>query len=173
MDTAELLILLSKNKEEGFRYILKSNKERVYWHVRKMVFEHEDANDLTQDTFLKVWNNLDKFKGESQVYTWIHRIATNICLTFLEKKKKTQTVDLEVEPIIQGPDTVMTSEVVVTRLLAALKVIPPKQRLVFNLKYFDNMKYEEIADLTDSSVGSLKASYHFAVKKIEEFLQRD
>ncbi len=142
-----------------------------------MVIDHDDADDLTQDVFVKVYKNIDKFREDAQLYTWIYRIATNECLTFLNKKKRKffiPIVDVEQElndkldssPHIDG-------DIVSMKLQKALLVLPNKQRLVFNMKYFDDMKYQEIAEITGTSIGALKASYHLAVKKIEENLTLD
>ncbi len=143
-----------------------------------MVIDHDDANDLTQEIFIKVWNNLEKFKEESKLFTWIYRIATNECLNFLKKKQRRQMVSLEDQPhpelasaftsgsLISGDDIEM-------KLQQALLKLPDKQRLVFNLRYFDEMKFQEIAEITATSEGALKASYHHAVKKIEQFINTD
>ncbi len=157
-----------------FTEILEKYQRKIYWHIRKMVVDHDDANDLTQDTFVKVWQNLGSFRADSQIYTWIYRIATNECLNFLEKKKRRNHIDIsalneiltdfETNPLIDG-DSIQI------QLQKALLTLPDKQRLVFNMKYFDEMKYSEIAEITGTSEGALKASYHLAVKKVEEILK--
>jgi len=142
-----------------------------------MVIDHDDADDLVQEVFVKVWQNLHNFREDAQLFTWIYRIATNECLNFLRKKKNRffipihdiqneLTKKLDSSPYINGDEIQM-------KLQKALLKLPDKQRLVFNMKYYDELKYEEIAEITDTSVGSLKASYHHAVKKIEEFLKTD
>jgi len=142
-----------------------------------MVIDHEDANDLTQDVFIKVWNNLSGFREHSQLFTWIYRIATNECLNFLKKKRrkfflpindveKELSGKLESSPYIEG-------DAIQLKLQKALLLLPEKQRLVFNMKYYDDMKYEEISEVLKTSVGALKASYHLAVKKIETFLKEN
>jgi len=147
----------------------------MYSIVRKMVIDHDDADDVLQETFVKVWKNLEKFQGGSKLYTWLYRIATNECLRFLEKKKKryflslnnvTQELSAKVDqsPTLDGDE-------IQRRLQKALLQLPDKQRLVFNLKYFEDLKYDAIAEITGTSVGGLKASYHLAVKKIETLLQ--
>ena len=141
-----------------------------------MVLDHDDANDLTQEIFVKIWKNLAKFRADSLLYTWIYRIATNECLTFLNKKKKASFGSLEeVETIIVSNNSTASidGEAVQKKLEAALSKLPDKQRLVFNLKYFDELKYEDISEITSTSVGALKTSYHLAVKKIEEFIKSD
>ncbi|MEQ9303389.1 MAG: RNA polymerase sigma factor [Marinoscillum sp.] len=174
--------IISKLKEEetrhyGFNLLIKTYQERIYWHIRKMVILHEDADDITQNVFIKVWKNLDKFREDSSLYTWIYRIATNECLSFLRKKKtrhflslsnlnETLTGHLATSDMISGDEVQLA-------LQKALLKLPDKQRMVFNMKYFDDLKFDEIAAITNTSVGALKASYHHAVKKIENFLSED
>ena len=161
----------------GFNLLVREYQERIYWHVRKMVVDHDDADDLTQDIFVKVWKNLDKFREDAKLYTWIYRIATNECLTFLNKKKKKFFIpinDVSAElsnKIDEGHN--LDGDEIQLKLQKALLKLPDKQRLVFNMKYFDEMKFTEIAEITETSVGALKASYHLAVKKIEENLKQD
>lgn len=142
-----------------------------------MVIDHDDANDVTQEVFIKVWKNLDNFRAESQLYTWVYRIATNECLNFLSKKKRKNLLSwssAEKELGEKIDDTIhMEGSHVQMVLQKALLKLPDKQRLVFNMKYFDEMKYEDISEITGTSVGALKASYHHAVKKIEEFINVD
>lgn len=172
--------ILSQFKEPGgrpeaFQLLVQTYQERMYSIVRKMVIDHDDADDVLQETFVKVWKNLEKFQGGSKLYTWLYRIATNECLRFLEKKKKryflslnnvTQELSAKVDqsPTLDGDE-------IQRRLQKALLQLPDKQRLVFNLKYFEDLKYDAIAEITGTSVGGLKASYHLAVKKIETLLQ--
>lgn len=142
-----------------------------------MVIDHDDADDLVQDTFVKVYNNIDKFREDAQLYTWIYRIATNECLSFLQKKKRRFFLPIgdntaELENKLTNSSYVSGDEVQM-KLQKALLKLPEKQRIVFNMKYFDEMKYDDIAEITSTSVGALKASYHHAVKKIEEFLSDD
>lgn len=142
-----------------------------------MVIDHDDANDLTQDIFVKVWSNLTKFRGDSSLFTWVYRIATNECLNFLQKKKRRfmlpiADVSKELESKIDSGDMI-TGEEIQIKLQKALIKLPDKQRVVFNMKYFDEMKFDEISEITGTSVGALKASYHHAVKKIELFLSED
>ena len=146
----------------------------MYWHIRKMVIEHEDADDVLQEVFVKVYRNLDNFREASQLYTWIYRIATNEALTHLNKKKKRQALSYEDVNQELANNLVSSSYVsgdeIQLKLQKALLTLPDKQRLVFNMKYFDDLKYDEIAEITGTSVGALKASYHLAVKKIEQYL---
>jgi len=161
----------------AFNLLVRKYQERIYWHIRKMVIDHDDSDDLVQEVFVKIWKYLDNFRGDSQLYTWIYRIATNECLTFLAKKKKRfflPLVDVEkelAEHIDNGHH--ISGDEVQLKLQKALLQLPTKQRLVFNMKYYDDMKYEQIAEITETSVGALKASYHLAVKKIEKILSAD
>ncbi|MNY42322.1 ECF RNA polymerase sigma-E factor [compost metagenome] len=138
------------------------------------MIDHDDADDLVQDTFIKVWKNLEKFRSDAQLYTWIYRIATNECITFLNKKKQRNNTPLE-EVSAELSETLIASshfngDRVQLKLQQALLTLPEKQRLIFNMKYFDDLKYEEISEITGTSVGALKASFHIAVKKIEAFM---
>ncbi|MCF6359433.1 MAG: RNA polymerase sigma factor [Cyclobacteriaceae bacterium] len=179
MEDSELIEKL-KNEDTrnyAFNLLVRKYQERIYWHIRKMVISHDDSDDLVQEVFVKVWKYLGKFRGDSQLYTWIYRIATNECLSFLAKKKKRfflPLVDVEKElanHIDSGHH--YSGDEVQIKLQKALLKLPDKQRLVFNMKYFDEMKYNQIAEITNTSVGALKASYHHAVKKIEEILTND
>lgn len=161
-------------RQYGFNLLTREFQERIYWHVRKMVIDHEDANDLVQDIFVKIWKNLDKFREESKLYTWIYRIATNECLNFLSKKKRkflipVHDVAAELSSKLDNSANVDGDEIQLL-LQKAILTLPDKQRVVFNLKYFDELKFEEIAEITQTSVGALKASYHLAVKKIEKYV---
>ena len=163
-----------KTREEAFRLLLKKYQQKIYWHVRRMVIDHDDADDVVQDIFIKVWRNLEKFREDSQLYTWLYRIATNECITFLNKKKQKQSVSLDDESSAYLADSLadgsyFNGDKAQMKLQQALLILPDKQRLVFNMKYFEDMKYEEISDVLGTSVGALKASYHLAVKKIENF----
>ena len=142
-----------------------------------MVIDHDDTNDLVQEVFIKVWKNIEKFREDAKLYTWIYKIATNECLTFLTKKKKRfflPIVDVENELSVKIDTNVgITGDEIQLKLQKALLKLPAKQRIVFNMKYFDEMKYTEIAEITNTSIGALKASYHHAVKKIEEIISND
>ena len=179
MDDKDLLEKL-RNKDSrnyGFNLLVRAYQERIYWHIRKMVIDHDDADDLVQEVFIKVWNNIDKFREDAQLYTWIYRIATNECLSFLAKKKRRFFLPIgDVEGELSSKidhSAYISGDEIQLKLQKALLKLPNKQRLVFNMKYFDEMKYKDISEITDTSVGALKASYHLAVKKIEEFINQD
>lgn len=157
--------------------LVRTYQQRVYWHVRKMVIDHDDADDLTQEVFIKIHRYIDTFREDSQLFTWIYRIATNECLSFLNRKKKRfflpiGDVTAELSGKLDNAAHISGDEIQL-KLQKALLKLPEKQRLVFNMKYFDDLPYEEIAKITETSVGALKASYHHAVKKIEDFLTAD
>jgi RNA polymerase sigma factor (sigma-70 family) len=178
LEDQQLLIqfLQTDTRTQAFNTLVKKYQQRIYWHIRKMVIDHQDADDLTQDVFIKVWNNLGEFRGEAQLYTWIYRIASNECLNFLNKRKNRQFVDIDdaganadlVDKLDSG--NLISGDEIQLKLQKALLRLPDKQRLVFNMRYYDEMSYEEVAAITGTSVGALKASYHIAVKKIEEFI---
>ncbi|SEN58337.1 RNA polymerase sigma-70 factor, ECF subfamily [bacterium A37T11] len=162
-------------REQAFSLLVKKYQEKLYWHVRRMVIDHDDADDLVQEVFIKVWKNLGNFREESQLYTWLYRIATNECITFLHKKKQHQQISLDDDSAAYLTDTLADSpyfdgDQAQLKLQQALLTLPQKQRQVFNMKYFDELKYEEISEILGTSIGALKASYHLAVKKIEQYL---
>jgi RNA polymerase sigma factor (sigma-70 family) len=161
-------------REEGFRRLIELYQKKVYAVIRKMVIIHEDADDLTQITFIKAFKNIHKFQGNSSLFTWLYRIATNESLNFLAKKKKRFFFRIEDHEAIMknyvDSSPLMAGEEIEKKLQKAIISLPDKQRLVFNLKYFEDLSYDEISKITDTSVGSLKASYHHAVKKLENEL---
>jgi RNA polymerase sigma-70 factor (ECF subfamily) len=161
-------------REAAFTDLIKKYQERLYWHIRRMVVSHEDANDLLQNVLIRVWNALEKFREESQLYTWLYRIATNECLSFLEQKKKRATLQLSDDEngLVQQlkADADFDPQKLEWKLQVAIQQLPEKQRIVFSLRYFDEMPYEEMSNVLDTSEGALKASYHHAAKKIERFL---
>lgn len=165
----------SDNPDYAFNLIVRKYQEKVYWHVRRMVIDHEDANDLVQDIFIKVWKSLKGFRGESGLYTWLYRIATNETISFLNKKKRRYFLPWQdIENILGDKlesDSYFNGDQVQKKLQKAILSLPDKQKLVFNMKYYDEMKYEEMSQILDTSVGALKASYHHAVKKIEDYLK--
>lgn len=173
----ELLDLFSNTvtKEKGFTSIIRKYQEKLYWHIRRMVIEHADADDVLQNVFIKVWKGLENFREDSQLYTWLYRIATNETLSFLEKQKRTATVSLhDIAPNLENKikaDSYFDSNQLEWRLQLAIQELPEKQRLVFNLRYYDSMPYEQMSQILETSEGALKASYHHAAKKIELFLK--
>lgn len=179
LDDKEIIKLCRdpQTKERGFRILLSQYKERTYWHIRRILLDHEDANDIVQDTFVKVWQNLDSFRGDSSLFSWVYRIATNESLNFLRKMKKMSTIPIEkVEYLLVDKltnDSLMKGEDIEYKLQRALVELPEKQRLVFNMRYFEDLKYKEMSEILGTSVGGLKASYHHAIKKIEESLKID
>lgn len=163
-----------ETRNYGFNLLVRAYQQRVYWHVRKMVIDHDDADDLTQDIFIKVYKYIDSFREDAQLYTWIYRIATNECLSFLQRKKRRFFLPIgdvahELSSRLDDSSQVSGDEIQL-KLQKALLTLPDKQRLVFNMKYFEDMPYEQISEITNTSVGALKASFHYAVKKIEDFL---
>jgi RNA polymerase sigma factor (sigma-70 family) len=162
-------------KEKAFTAIVKKYQEKLYWHIRRMVIEHEDANDVLQNMFIKVWNALANFREDSQLYTWLYRIATNECLTFLEQQKRKSAVSFdEVESGLSNKikaDEGFDANRLEWKLQLAIQQLPEKQRLVFNLRYYDEMPYEQMSKILETSEGALKASYHHAAKKIEDFIR--
>jgi RNA polymerase sigma-70 factor (family 1) len=177
-DTEALANLLKQasTRHEAFPVLVKQYQRRVYGIVRKMVIDHDDADDLVQEVFVKIWRNLDKFKGDSTLFTWIYRIATNESLQFLRKKRNQVRLGTDIREYFENvlvSDNYIDGDEVQRKLQKAILQLPDKQRLVFNLKYYEDLSYEEIAGITETSVGSLKASFHHATKKIEEFLQGD
>ncbi|MDQ6889457.1 MAG: sigma-70 family RNA polymerase sigma factor [Bacteroidota bacterium] len=161
-------------KERAFTGIIKKYQEKLYWHVRRMVVDHEDANDVLQNMFIKVWKGLENFREDSQLYTWLYRIATNECLTFIAQQKKRSAVSLsDVENGLSNKlksDTNFDANKLEWKLQLGIQNLPEKQRIVFNLRYYDEMPYEEMSRVLETSEGALKASYHHAAKKIEEFI---
>jgi RNA polymerase sigma factor (sigma-70 family) len=161
----------------GFNLLVREYQRRVYGIVRKMVIDHDDANDVTQEVFIKIHKSIGNFREDSQLFTWIYRIATNECLTFLNKKKRRFFLPLEdvtgqLAAALDQNET-LTGDEIQMKLQKAILTLPDKQRLVFNMKYFEDLSYEQMAEVTRTSVGALKASYHHAVKKIEESLSHD
>lgn len=177
-DDKDLLALYRQpdTREKGFTLLLQKYQERLYWHVRRLVIDHDDANDVLQNVFVKVWKNLEGFREDAQLYTWLYKIATNECLTFLEQQKRRQSVSLsDVESGLSNKlkaDTRFDANRLEWKLQRAILGLPEKQRIVFNLRYYDEMPYEEMSKVLDTSEGALKASYHHAVKKIEEFIKK-
>jgi len=174
----ELLELFrnADSRNMAFNQIVRKYQRRVYWHIRRLVIDHDDTDDVTQNTFIKAWKGLDGFKEDSQLFTWLYRIATNESFTFLKQKKTGLNIPFDdvsygLQKTMQD-DNFFTGDEIQRKLQKAILTLPEKQRIVFNMKYFDEMKYEEMSRVLDTSVGALKASYHIAVKKIEAFVRK-
>lgn len=165
-----------QHKQAAFRLLLSRYSRKIYWQVRRIVIDHDDADDVVQNTFIKVWEKLDDFREDSQLYTWLYRVATNEALSFLQKKKSDRNISMEDMQEQLGEQLQAGAYFDGNRahliLQQAILTLPEKQRLVFNMKYFDHMKYEEMEAVLGTSVGALKASYHHAVKKIEEIVKK-
>lgn len=181
MNTEESLLVQKlqdpQSRNEAFKELLKLFKERLYWHIRNIVKNHDDADDVLQNTFIKIFRNIDGFKSESQLYSWMYRIATNESLTFLSQKaNKLQISSEELQQNLLNnleSDTYFDGDEIKLKLQKAISTLPEKQQLVFNMKYFQELKYREMSEILETSEGALKASYHIAVKKIENYLKSD
>ncbi|PIB32312.1 RNA polymerase subunit sigma-70 [Gaetbulibacter sp. 5U11] len=162
-------------KNAAFKTLITLYKERLYWHIRHIVKSHDDADDVLQNTFIKVFKNINKFKGDSQLYSWLYRIATNEALTHLKRNAKLKNItyedaqDLAINNL--QSDVYFEGEDIQIKLQKAIATLPEKQQLVFNMKYFQDLKYSELSEILDTSEGALKASYHLASKKIETYLK--
>lgn len=175
-------ILLSQFRNEStrvsaFNAMVKKYQEKLYWHIRRMVINHDDANDVLQNVLIKVWKSLENFREDSQLYTWLYRIATNECLTFLDQQKRREANSFEeVEEMLSNKvkaEPGFDVQKIEWKLQLAIQALPEKQRQVFNLRYYDEMPYEKMSAILHTSEGALKASYHHAAKKIEEFLKNN
>lgn len=163
----------SKTRHEAFSALVNAHSETLYWHIRRMVLSHDDANDVLQNTFIKAWMGLDGFLGNAKVLTWLYRIATNETLTFISKNSNAVFEDIDDHASAIEADEWFDGDHLQAQLQAAIQSLPPKQRMVFNMKYYDEMKYEEMSSILGTSVGALKASYHLAVKKISEYFNNE
>jgi RNA polymerase sigma-70 factor, ECF subfamily len=178
MERPDTLIAQLQNPETkrvAFYELVKTYQEKLYWHIRRMVMNHDDADDIMQNVFIKVWNSVDTFRGESSLFTWLFKIATNESITFLNRQKRNTFLPMNdtssyLRDNLQSDDFFEGDEIQ-RKLQEAILRLPDKQRLVFNMKYFEEMKYTDMAEVLDTSVGALKASYHHAVKKVEEYLK--
>ena len=177
LNDTELLLQFREpaTKEKAYTAIIKKYQERLYWHIRRMVVNHDDTDDVLQNVFIRIWKGLENFREDSQLYTWLYRIATNECLTFLDQQKKRASVSLsDLESGLSEKikaDENFDANKLEWKLQLAIQQLPDKQRVVFQLRYYDEMPYEEMSRVLDTSEGALKASYHHAVKKIEEYIK--
>ena len=176
IDDDQLLIELRDphTVRRGFANLVSEYSERIYWQIRKMVLSHDDANDILQDVFIKAWTNLENFRGDAKLSTWLYRIAINESITFINKKRNQNNISIDEDDSFLintlESDTYFDGDEAQLLLQKALLTLPEKQRLVFQMKYFEDMKYDDISEILGTSVGALKASYHHAVKKVEKFL---
>ena len=163
-----------KDPESGFRMLLERYQSPMYWHIRRMIVSHDDAEDVLQETFIKIFRHLDDFRAESSLSTWIYRIATNECIRFLNRRKEeavsTEEVQEELMNKLMASEYVDYDNAMEVKFQQAILTLPEKQRLVFNLRYYDELKYEEISKITDTKVETLKANYYFAKEKIKEYM---
>jgi RNA polymerase sigma factor (sigma-70 family) len=164
-----------QTKEKAFRELISLYKERLYWHIRKIVISHDDTDDVLQNTFIKIYKNIGKFNQESKLYSWIYRIATNEAITFINKRAKERNLDIskmhEQLASSLASDVYFSGDEIQQILQKAIATLPQKQRIVFNMKYFDEIKYDEMSEILETSVGALKASYFHAVRKIENYVK--
>ncbi|MBO4525051.1 MAG: RNA polymerase sigma factor [Bacteroidales bacterium] len=174
MTDREILALYREGgREEAFRLLVQNYKERLYWHIRRMVLDHDDADDCLQNTFIKAWRSLENFRGEAQLYTWLYRIATNETLTFLSRQQ-TRGGQLELSAAERlSSDPWFDGDALQETLYKAIAKLPPKQKAVFNLRYFEEMPYEKIAAVLETSEGALKASYHHAYEKVKAWMKEE
>jgi RNA polymerase sigma-70 factor (ECF subfamily) len=179
IEDGKILALLNKEQsaEKGFQLLVKKYHQKLYWCIRRLVYDHNDAEDALQNTLIKAWGGLKRFRKESGLYTWLYRIATNEALSLLKKSKRHRELSYEDASrevnALSGNDPLYSGDSISDRLQAAILTLPPKQRIVFNMKYFDDLKYEEMSEILETSAGSLKASYHLATKKIEKYVLQD
>ncbi len=178
-DEEQLIIQLQSdaNKEKAFRDLISLYKERLYWHIRGIVKSHDDTDDVLQNTFIKIFKNIDKFKGNSKLYSWMYRIATNESITLINKNaKRLKISNKEVQQLAINnlkSDVYFEGDTIQLKLQEAIAMLPEKQQLVFNMKYFQDIKYKDMSEILETSEGALKASYHIAVKKIEAYLTKN
>ncbi len=161
-------------REPAFRLLIGKYQTKLYYVIRRMVNNHDDTDDILQEVFIKTWKHIDAFRGDSSIYTWLYRVATNETLGFLRKQSKIHSVHIDDVPVhqIQRENSVLQDGEEIKRIfLKAIQTLPDKQRIVFNLRYFESMPYQDMSEVLDTSVGALKASYHHAVKKIEKYVQ--
>lgn len=175
----ELLALFRDEERRNFAFnlIIRKYQQKLYWHIRKIVIKHDDADDILQNTFVKIWKGLDGFREDSKLYTWLYRIATNESLTFLKQQKTKYLLPLvdyenQLKESLESDENFNGDEIQ-AKLQKAILDLPEKQRIVFNMKYFDEVKYEDMAEILNTSVGALKASFHHAVKKIEKYFNEN
>ncbi|MDI9339570.1 MAG: sigma-70 family RNA polymerase sigma factor [Sediminibacterium sp.] len=168
------LYAIESSRNEALGMLISKYQQRLYWHIRKIVIDHDDTDDVLQNTFIKIWKGLEHFKGDSALFTWLYRIATNEALGFLRKKQKENTqsihpIEYQLSKSLES-DQYFKGDEIQLKLQQAILTLPEKQRIVFNMRYYDELPYEQMSEILETSVGALKASYHHAAKKIEDFL---
>ncbi len=179
MNEQELIQLLKNpiTLNSAFKELVSIYKERLYWHIRKIVINHDDTDDVLQNTFIKIFRNITKFNEDSKLYSWMYRIATNEAITFINQRaKKNNSTTEEIQQTILNnivSDDYFDGNAAQLKLQKAIATLPQKQQLVFNMKYFDNIKYQDMSEILNTSIGALKASYHHAVKKIEVYINNN
>jgi RNA polymerase sigma-70 factor (ECF subfamily) len=163
-----------QSRNMAVHFMIKQYQKRLYWHIRKIVIDHDDTDDVLQNTFIKAWKGMENFKEDSKLYTWLYRIATNESISFLRHKKLTNLISMNtVEEYLSKnleSDTFFKGDEIQMKLQKAILTLPEKQRIVFNMRYYDETPYETMAEILETSSGALRASYHLAAKKVEEFL---
>ena len=185
MTDSEILELFhhGSSRERAFQLLVEKYQQKIYWHIRRMVIEHENANDVMQNTFIKIWKGLENFRSDSQLFTWIYRIATNECLNYISQQKKHEVVSFDGTDSANDEDNNMSPssyiradsdnidpEKLLEKLKKAIELLPDRQKLVFNMRYYDEMPYEQMSEILNTSVGALKASYFHAAQKVEKYL---
>lgn len=182
MATVSDIEIINLYKDDGTRnksleLLIDKYQQKLYWHIRKIVIDHDDSDDVLQNTYIKIWKGLANFKEESALFTWMYRIATNEAITFLNNKQKKQTssihpIEYQLSKSLES-DHYFKGDEIQLKLQQAILTLPEKQRIVFNMRYYDEMPYEQMSEILETSVGALKASYHLAAKKVEEYLTKD
>lgn len=165
-----------KRCQAAFGKVIEQYSQGLYWQIRRMVFNHDDANDILQNTFLKAWSNIDNFRGNAKLSTWLYKIAINESITFINKERARNEASIDDDSFLLNnieSDQYFDGDEAQVKLQRAINSLPEKQRLVFNMRYYDEMKYEDMSEILGTSVGALKASYHHALKKIEAFFEEN
>lgn len=161
------------SRDKGFTLLMERYKERIYWYIRRLVINHEDAEDVLQETFINAYRYAGSFNGKSKIYTWLYKIATNECIAFFRRSKKTDSKMVEISQQLENQFSetgAETSETILLKFQEAIQLLPEKQRIVFNLRYYDELSYEEMEEITGSSAGTLKTNYHYATEKVKNYL---
>lgn len=171
----EILVALKnpKTREKGFTMLMETYKVRIYWYIRRLVVLHEDAEDVLQETFINAYRYAGSFNGQSKIYTWLYKIATNECIALFRRTKRNELKMVEISQQLENrlsESGAETSDTILLKFQEAIQQLPEKQRIVFNLRYYDDLSYEEMEEITGSSVGTLKTNYHYATEKVKNYL---